>query len=244
MEIKTSMTTCPNGHHYDASKHASCPYCSSAPQVGGFAPTEPLTGGAPVAPGAFPQTAPPVPGMGGGRVGGFAPTEPPTGAAGRPGGFAPTVPPSDSRIGRGPVAGRAGGNFQETKIGGSPKAVGDVTEPVVGWLVSVEGPSRGVDYKIHTGYNYIGREVGDIKIEGDQQISRQNHAMLAYVKKEHKFYVGPVAGLNIIEVNGAAVLQSAVEIHNYDIISIGATKLIFVGLCGEEFDWEKRLSND
>ena len=51
--------------------------------------------------------------------------------------------------------------------------------------------------------------------------------------------MGPSAGRNLIKVNGHAVLQ-AIAIQNYDVISIGTTKLIFVGLCGEQFSWEKR----
>ena len=113
------------------------------------------------------------------------------------------------------------------------------TEPVVGWLVCVEGPARGTDYRLHAGYNYIGRESGDVRIRGDQQISRQNHAMVAYDSGEHLYFVGPSAGRNLIKVNGHAVLQAA-EIKNYDVISIGTTKLIFVGLCGQQFSWEKR----
>ena len=64
-------------------------------------------------------------------------------------------------------------------------------------------------------------------------------AMVAYDSGEHLYFVGPSAGRNLIKVNGHAVLQAA-AIKNYDIISIGTTKLIFVGLCGEQFSWEKR----
>lgn len=111
-------------------------------------------------------------------------------------------------------------------------------EPVVGWLVCIEGSCRGSDFRIHAGYNYIGRETGDIHIRGDQQISRKNHAMVAYDSSERVYYVGPSAGRNLIKVNGKTVL-GAVEIHNYDVISIGTTKLMFVGLCGEQFGWEE-----
>ena len=47
---------------------------------------------------------------------------------------------------------------------------------VVGWLVAVSGPCRGTDYRIHTGYNYIGREAGDICIRGDSTISAEKDA--------------------------------------------------------------------
>lgn len=216
MEIKTSMVTCPScGHPYDSARNAQCPHC------GGFTATEPPGGS-----GGFTPTEP----LGGGN---FTPTEAPTGA---PGGnynanFGATVPPDGGAGGPDP--------FDSPTVIGGGKADGDLSEPVVGWLVCIEGPARGTDYRLHAGYNYIGRESGDVRIRGDQQISRQNHAMVAYDSGEHLYFVGPSAGRNLIKVNGHAVLQ-AIAIQNYDVISIGTTKLIFVGLCGEQFSWEKR----
>lgn len=166
-----------------------------------------------------------------GGGGGFTPTEPLTGGGGGnySANFSPTTPPD----------GGGSNPFDVPTIIGGGKADGDIAEPVVGWLVCIEGPARGTDYRLHAGYNYIGRESGDVRIRGDQQISRQNHAMVAYDSGEHLYFVGPSAGRNLIKVNGHAVLQ-AIEVKNYDVISIGTTKLIFVGLCGERFSWEKR----
>lgn len=127
--------------------------------------------------------------------------------------------------------------FQPTMIGGDLNVLGGV-EPVVGWLVCVEGPMRGNDYRLHAGYNYIGRELGDVRISGDQQISRQNHAMVAFDDADGIYYAGPSAGRNLLKVNGKTVLN-AVELNRYDIISIGTTKLMFVPLCGEHFSWKK-----
>lgn len=219
MEIKTSMVTCPScGRPYDSAKNARCPHC------GGFAPTEAPGGG-----GGFTPTEP--------LNGGFTPTEAPMGGLGgnHNANFGATIPPDG-----GGSASRGGSNpFDVPTVIGGGKANGDIAEPVVGWLVCIEGPARGTDYRLHAGYNYIGRESGDVRIRGDQQISRQNHAMVAYDSGEHLYFVGPSAGRNLIKVNGHAVLQ-AIAVKNYDIISIGTTKLIFVGLCGEQFSWEKR----
>ncbi len=219
MEVKTSMVTCPScGRPYDSGRSARCPHCG-----GGFAPTE-APGGA----GGFSPTEP--------LNGGFAPTEAPIGAVGGyNASFGATLPPD----GGAPVSGGPANPFDVPTVIGGEKADGDVSEPVVGWLVCIEGPARGTDYRLHAGYNYIGRESGDVRIRGDQQISRQNHAMVAYDSGEHLYFVGPSAGRNLIKVNGHAVLQ-AVEIKNFDVISIGTTKLIFMGLCGEQFSWEKR----
>lgn len=212
MEINTTMKTCPNGHHYDGARHASCPFCEAG---GGFAPTEPLGGG-----GAFTPTEP----LGGGV---FTPTEPLGGGA-----FTPTEPLSGGGVNPFSV---------ETMIGGEQPGGGQA-EPVVGWLVCIEGPVRGADYRIHAGYNYIGRDSGDIRIKGDPQISRQNHAMIAFDSTELTYFVGPAAGRNLIKVNGKTVLN-AVEIQSYDIISIGTTRLIFVALCSEKFRWNQETSN-
>ena len=149
----------------------------------------------------------------------------------------PTEAPGGPFPGTVPVDGGAEGDpFGYTVIGGDLHGP-DQLEPVVGWLVCVEGPMRGLDYRIHAGYNYIGREVGDIHIAGDMQISRQNHAMVAFDAEEQSYYVGPSAGRNLIKVNGKTVLN-AMELHSYDVISIGSTKLLFIGLCGEKFRWE------
>ena len=210
MEIKTSMVTCPScGHPYDSAKNARCPRCG-----GSFAPTEAPGGGA----GGFTPTEAPMGGAGGNYSANFGATTPPDAGASPSGGANP---------------------FGVPNVIGGGKADGDIAEPVVGWLVCIEGPARGSDFRLHAGYNYIGRESGDVRIRGDQQISRQNHAMVAYDSGEHLYFVGPSAGRNLIKVNGHAVLQ-AIAIKNYDIISNGTTKLIFVGLCGEQFSWEKR----
>ncbi|HIQ68447.1 MAG TPA: FHA domain-containing protein [Candidatus Faecousia excrementigallinarum] len=167
------------------------------------------------------------------QAGGVPPTEPfanPGGVGGFPKTEAPV--PTFVPAGTGEVT-----PFQPTTIGGDLRGEG-TTDPVVGWLVCTEGPMRGNDYRLHGGYNYIGREMGDVRIPGDTQISRQNHAMIAYDDTESIFYVGPSAGRNLIKVNGKTVLNP-VEIHNYDVISIGTTKLIFVALCGENFDWKR-----
>ena len=128
-----------------------------------------------------------------------------------------------------------------TVIGGDISAGGKL-DPVVGWLVCVEGSLRGTDWRIHAGYNYIGREVGDIHIQSDSQISREKHAMLAYHNKNRTYYVGPAEGRNIIELNGEPVFN-ATRLNRHDIITIGGTKLMFVPLCDEEFVWDQEKND-
>jgi hypothetical protein len=111
-------------------------------------------------------------------------------------------------------------------------------DPVVGWLVCNEGANQGRDYRIRSGYNVIGRDTkNQICIAGDEAISRENHARIFYDPKDASFHVIAGEGRSGVYVNGRAVLQPA-ALKAYDILEIGASKLVFVPLCGERFRWD------
>lgn len=112
--------------------------------------------------------------------------------------------------------------------------------PVVGWLVCIDGPAKGRDYRIHSHYNYIGRgQHMDICISGDDCISTDRAAVIAYDTEEKFFSFGPSMGHNVVRVNGK-MLMNAVVLNAYDELTIGKTKLLFVPLCGERFDWNDK----
>lgn len=112
-------------------------------------------------------------------------------------------------------------------------------DPVVGWLACIEGPDKGRDYRIHSDNNAIGRsESMDICIHGDNTISRENHAFISYDSKDRIFYFRPGDGRGIVRLNSKALFTTA-EIAPYDTIELGETKLIFIPLCGERFDWSE-----
>jgi len=110
-------------------------------------------------------------------------------------------------------------------------------DPVVGWLVCTEGQEKGRDYRIHAENNFIGRDAAmDIAILNDNSISRSNHAIISYDVRDKAYYFAQGSGRAIVRVNGKATL-STVQLAAYDRIEIGDTKLVFVPLCGEDFDW-------
>ena len=112
-----------------------------------------------------------------------------------------------------------------------------MTLPVTGWLVCIEGASKGQDYRIHEEYNYIGRSSKmDICIQGDPTVSRENHAIIAYDTIEKIFYFAPSGGGSIVRVNGRAVLGN-VELKAYDRLTIGQSSFLFIPFCGEKFVW-------
>lgn len=49
-------------------------------------------------------------------------------------------------------------------------------EPVVGWLVCVNGEEKGRDYRLIRGRNRIGRDSDmDVTIRKDQKVTREEH---------------------------------------------------------------------
>ena len=111
-------------------------------------------------------------------------------------------------------------------------------DPVVGWLVSLDGTEKGRDYRIRTDNNHVGRdEKMDICIRGDDTISRENHATISYDSRDKIFYFTPGDGRSIVRLNDKGVFATT-ELNAYDILEIGKTKLVFLPLCGEKFEWE------
>ena len=110
-------------------------------------------------------------------------------------------------------------------------------DPVVGWLVCIEGPSRGKDFKIYGKNNTIGRsEKMDICIKGDQTISRENHARLAYDEKHNNFHLIPAESTNNIYIS----VYIPTMLSAYDCIEFGDTKLLFVPFCSDKFMWKDK----
>ena len=117
-------------------------------------------------------------------------------------------------------------------------------EPVVGWLVCVEGPEKGKDYRIYGKNNTVGRsEKMDICIKGDSTISRENHARLAYDGKHNAFHLIPAESTNTIYLNDEPVYVPA-KLKDYDVIEFGDCKMLFVPFCNDRFTWQTGLKQD
>lgn len=116
-------------------------------------------------------------------------------------------------------------------------------EPVVGWLVCVDGPEKGKDYRILGKNNSIGRsESSDICLKGDNSISRENHAKLAYDRKHNAFHIIPADGANPVYLNDEPVYVP-MALTAYDTIEIGDFKLMFVPFCNDKFVWDNEKKN-
>ncbi|MCR4890815.1 MAG: FHA domain-containing protein [Lachnospiraceae bacterium] len=110
-------------------------------------------------------------------------------------------------------------------------------DPVVGWLVCVDGKEKGRDYRIHSDNNFIGRsDRMDICIRGDETISRTNHAIISFDIQENAFFFSPGDGRAIVRVNDKAIFQT-VEIKSHDRVTIGKSVFEFIPFCDGKFVW-------
>ena len=111
-------------------------------------------------------------------------------------------------------------------------------EPVVGWIICIEGSEKGKDHRIYGRVNSIGRsDKMDICIKGDDTVSRENHARLAYDAKHNTFHLVPGEGANTVYVNDEPVYVPTV-LKADDVIEIGSSKYAFVPFCSDKFTWE------
>lgn len=110
-------------------------------------------------------------------------------------------------------------------------------EPVVGWLVCVEGAHMGEDFRLTTGRNFIGRATNmHVALTRDKSVSRDKHATVLYEPKKHIFLVQPGESRELCYLNDEIVL-SAQEIKRNDVISVGDSKLMFFPCCDAKFNW-------
>jgi hypothetical protein len=229
-----SMVQCANGHFYNQQLNSTCPHCQAQGNKGktiGLTPAQPQVQLDPWQNAGFNTPQPQQP-----KFNQPSPQPLP--------GFEKTVPQQpivqtppivqDPLVNKAkPVAPR-----DEAKTIGmfSNKTPGGI-DPVVGWLVCIAGNDRGADFRIHPEKNTIGRsENNDIRIAKDQTVSRDNHATIIYDPKKKNFRLLAGGGRGLVYVN-EEVIDFSTPLKANDIIELGETKLMFVPLCGEHFDW-------
>lgn len=123
--------------------------------------------------------------------------------------------------------GKTIGIFQKTKG----------IDPVVGWVVCIDGPAKGKDYRIKTERNFIGRAAEmDIALTEDESVSRENHAIISFNPKNGTFRILPGESRGLVYLNDDEVFTPT-ELKKGDVIELGATKLKFVPFCDGGFSW-------
>lgn len=127
----------------------------------------------------------------------------------------------------------------KTEIAGMFSQQGKMVSPTVGWLVCIKGPCKGDDFRLHAGWNYIGRgHENEVNIP-DPKVDRANMAKIAYDNRGKIFVIAPGENTRNLTYWAGKPLLTPAQINAYDVISVGDTDLLFVPLCGEHFTWEE-----
>ncbi len=113
-----------------------------------------------------------------------------------------------------------------------------MSDPVVGWVVVTDGPGKGSAVQLGAGQNTLGRsEKARTRIDfGDDEISRDSHAIITYDPKHNKYYIRPGTGTNLAYVEDEPVLSPIPLTSGSDIV-LGSTTIRFVALCDDSFVW-------
>ena len=118
------------------------------------------------------------------------------------------------------------------------------TQPVVGWLVGVQGDCLGQSFQLREGKNFIGRADNmDVVIRGDLAVARNRHACVIFEPRAGVFYAQPGESHELFYLNDNVVLNSEI-LKSHDMITLGETSLIFIPLCGPDFSWDKYRNKD
>ena len=145
---------------------------------------------------------PPAP-SGGGQAPGVGRLDAPTQKMDASGSSSHAIPEEKTRV----VGGRRR-QKDEQRLQERAEQSDGMDDPVVGWLVIVEGPGKGRAMQLGYGSNSIGRgETDRINLNfGDDQISRGGHATVTYDPRGRKFYVQHGGGTNLTYLNDQPVL--------------------------------------
>ncbi|MCI6885638.1 MAG: FHA domain-containing protein [Lachnospiraceae bacterium] len=109
---------------------------------------------------------------------------------------------------------------------------------VTGWLVCVEGPEKGRDYRLHHGFNRVGRDVEmDVQVMDDPAITRKTHCSIVYDDRKNQFSLVPSAGA--LTYYQDSLLTKAKMLQAGDQIQMGGSTFEFIPFCRKGRIWEK-----
>lgn len=217
-----NLKRCEKGHFYDVDKFASCPHCAggigNSDETVAIMPEDdvktervvPETNGRPI----------PTPAV--------TPVSPATSVAASPLTAAISQAKKEISMGAAPDDDAKTVRYYETESG---------IEPVVGWLVCIEGEEQGKSYNLKDGRNFIGRSAQMDIVLKDNTVSRDKHAVILYEPKKREFLAQPGESRELFYLNDEVVL-GFVKLKVNDVIQIGNTKLMFIPFCSEAFCWD------
>lgn len=116
---------------------------------------------------------------------------------------------------------------------------GEVTYPVVGWLVGVKGVYYGKSFPLKSGVNRIGRSSEfEVAMLLDNSVSHEVVVKILYDPKKNTFMALPGESA-LCYINGNCVYEKT-DLSGYEKIELGDSEkncFVFVPFCGSNFNW-------
>ena len=107
---------------------------------------------------------------------------------------------------------------------------------VVGWLVGLNGTTRGESSAVRMGRNVLGRDRrSDVVVNDDQASS--HHADLVFRPEEKRFILMDHNSTNGTYVNDVEI-EPRTDLAGKDVIRIGSHRFLFLPLCQDGFYWD------
>jgi len=108
-------------------------------------------------------------------------------------------------------------------------------KPVVGWIVVLNGPDMGKDFRLVCGDNYI--EISyDSHVAVKEKQKEDLKAVITFDTADRRFFIYGINNTSIY-INEIKAMDLRI-LKNYDIIKINFTELLFVPLCNDYFNWK------
>ena len=116
-------------------------------------------------------------------------------------------------------------------------------EPVVGWLVCMNGRDAGRDFRIKAGRNTIGRaNTNDIVLRSDLTVARDKHAEIVYDHVSNRTFIVSVNSTEVLV--GGEVVTVPTELRDRARVRIGETDFVFAAFCSGSFSWDTYNENE
>ena len=114
----------------------------------------------------------------------------------------------------------------------------ETAEPVVGWLVCIQGESQGKSFELYEGKNSIGRmRANKVCLADENSVSREEHASVIFDARNTVFYIHQGKSDKITYLNNNPVFMPQ-QLNRFDKIQLGDCELLFIPLCSDGFKWE------
>ncbi len=111
------------------------------------------------------------------------------------------------------------------------------SNPVIGWLICIDGIHKGKSFDVKEGRNLIGRSMAmDISLSGNSKIQRERHAIVTYDPRSKTCFFQLEDSRELVYINDDLVLGPTKFNHN-DVISMADEQFVFLKLTCDKVDW-------